>query len=84
MRDSFRLGGRSCECSGCGERFGGVEAFELHRTGKPAVAEGPERRRCMTGDEMRRAGLSAGSRGWGRPYGTPGTSRIGGKVGSAA
>lgn len=81
---SLPLGRRQCECMACGERFGGVEAFDVHRTGNVGVREGPRRRRCMTLEEMGAAGLILGPRGWGRRYDTPRPSRIGGKAGLAA
>ncbi len=77
-------GRRQCECAACGERFGGVSAFDLHRVGRHGVSEGVDRRRCMAPAEMLAAGLSLNSHGWGRPYSTPRTLRIGAKGGSAA
>lgn len=72
------LHGRACECSVCGRRFGGVEAFDTHRVGHVSVRVGEQRRRCMTDEEMITAGLQHGDRGWGRLYSTARTSRIGG------
>jgi len=45
------LHGRQCRCTGCGERFNSIAAFDRHRIGT-----GGERR-CMTPDEMRAAGM---------------------------
>ena len=77
-------GRRQCECSTCGQRFGGVVAFDAHRVGKFGVRDGVDRRRCMTTDEMLSAGLSRNGHGWGRAYSTPRTLRIGAKAGSNA
>ena len=52
-----------CKCSGCGEYFGGVRAFEVHRVGVH------EDRRCLLPSGMSRMGYRKSARGyWGRDY----------------
>lgn len=46
------LKGNRNQCTGCGEYFNSVGAFEAHRTGKYGV-----NRRCRTPDEMREIGM---------------------------
>jgi hypothetical protein len=54
-------------CKSCHATFTGTDAGDRHRTGHHAVTEGPERRRCLTPDEMRDKGLSQNAKGlWGR------------------
>lgn len=46
----MRPGKRLCQCTSCGEFFGGLSAFDAHR-----VRVNPERpfpRRCLAPDEM--------------------------------
>lgn len=47
------IGANLCRCSGCGEHFRSVGAFEMHRAGSYQ----PLTRRCLTIDEMRAAGM---------------------------
>lgn len=51
-------GSARCQCTGCGEYFGGVYTFDMHRaTGQ-----------CLTPAQMRAKGLVRSPRGyWGRP-----------------
>lgn len=39
-------------CRGCGETFSSVGTFDRHRVGKHHIDAGPDRRRCMSVDEM--------------------------------
>jgi hypothetical protein len=51
------------ECVTCGLMFGGVGAFDLHRTGTLTD------RRCLSASELPAKGLALGARGrWGRGY----------------
>ena len=45
-------------CAACHETFTGTYAGDLHRVGKHAVSSGPDRRRCMTEDEMLARGMT--------------------------
>lgn len=61
----------ACLCTSCGEDFGGVTAFDLHRVGKHAYlhdAEHPDGRRCLSRDEMVERGLKLDKHGrWRAP-----------------
>jgi len=48
-------------CRGCNKVFGGVEAFDMHRT-DPYMPRGS--RRCMTDEEMLSKGLHQSKKGW--------------------
>lgn len=37
----------------CHQTFSGTSAGDMHETGEHGVREGPNRRRCLTPDEMR-------------------------------
>lgn len=53
------------ECPSCLVRFGGMTAFDRHRTGPFGTPSG---RRCMSPDEMQKVGLKEGPDGyWSRP-----------------
>ena len=56
-------GHRIEHCTVCHETFTGTSAGDKHRTGGHAVFVGPERRRCLTPDEMRDKGMSQNERG---------------------
>lgn len=45
-------------CCACGEVFSGETAGNMHRTGDHAVFTGPDRRRCLTADEMLGKGMT--------------------------
>lgn len=47
-----------CECSACGENFGGEKLFDEHRVGKHGV-----NRHCLTAIEMKARGWTQDSRG---------------------
>ena len=58
-------------CCPCGETFSGTTAGDLHRTGDHAVSVGPDRRRCLSVDEMLEKGMTYrvnahGTRIWSR------------------
>lgn len=57
-RNLRKLSESRCQCSGCSEYFNSDTAFDKHRVGQFGVAIGPNIRRCMTPDEMRKAGMS--------------------------
>jgi hypothetical protein len=58
-------------CTTCGEDFGGIVAFDLHRVGEHEhlfSAEHPEGRRCLSSQEMVACGMWRGARGrWSQP-----------------
>ncbi len=51
--------GTHYQCSGCGQRFLGLTAFDTHRTGNHARRE----RRCMVRRDMSKHGLQRNERG---------------------
>ena len=55
-------GKRIEHCTVCHETFTGSTAGDMHRTGDHAVFEGPDRRRCLTADEMREKGMAQNAR----------------------
>lgn len=54
---------RAEHCTVCHETFSGTTAGDRHRTGDHAVFVGPDRRRCLTADEMRDKGLEQNTKG---------------------
>jgi hypothetical protein len=58
-------------CRTCGQDFGGVRAFDLHRVGTHAYdysTSRPDGRRCLTTDEMLARGLYPNATGrWSQP-----------------
>lgn len=50
-------------CTECHETFTGTTSGDKHRTGDHAIMWGPERRRCLTPDEMRKRGMEQNARG---------------------
>ena len=56
-------GHRIEHCTACHETFTGTGSGDKHRTGDHAVDIGPERRRCLTPDEMRGKGMATNQRG---------------------
>jgi hypothetical protein len=57
-------GHRMQHCPVCCETFSGEQAGDRHRIGDHALPKGtPGARRCMTPEEMRKAGLILDSRG---------------------
>lgn len=51
-------GSRFCRCNACGEYFNSDYPFSMHRVGPY------ERRRCLTPDEMRAAGMVVSPKGY--------------------
>lgn len=59
-------GHRIEHCPSCHETFTGTSAGDRHRTGDHALSTGPDRRRCLSADEMRERGMRQNERGqWG-------------------
>lgn len=56
-------GMRTEHCPACHETFSGRGPADKHRVGDHDVRTGPRRRRCLTPDEMSKAGLVLDSRG---------------------
>jgi len=46
-----------CVAANCHQSFASTTAGEKHRVGKHDVTEGPDRRRCLTPDEMLARGM---------------------------
>jgi hypothetical protein len=51
-------------CRLCGQHFHGIGAYDLHRVGDVAIREGPGRRRCVQGGEVRNGRGQAALRIW--------------------
>lgn len=56
-------GARIEHCPACHETFTGTSAGDKHRTGDHATSVGPDRRRCLTVDEMLEKGIARNRRG---------------------
>ena len=54
-----QLRGQHCQCAGCGEYFNSQAGFDMHRTGAFGID-----RRCLSPDEMRKAGMAISASGW--------------------
>lgn len=55
-------------CPSCCQTFTAASAGDMHRVGDHATFEGPDRRRCLTVDEMADKGMGRNSRGhWTTP-----------------
>ena len=53
-------------CMACHQSFTGTTAGDRHRVGDHNTYVGPDRRRCLTPDEMREKGMAQNARGvWG-------------------
>lgn len=50
-------------CRPCGQTFTSTTAGDLHRVGDHAVSVGPNRRRCLTVEEMEARGMVRNQRG---------------------
>lgn len=59
-----------CTVDGCHQTFSSPSAGDRHRVGRFGITEGPQRRRCLTADEMLEAGLVLNARGMWRLAGT--------------
>lgn len=68
-----------CSCSGCGETFTCLSAFDMHRVGsfggpifaasrsgksQRVIGHEPSQRRCLTGPEMLAKGMVKNDKGW--------------------
>jgi hypothetical protein len=53
--DGYRI--QHCTVPGCHQTFTGTYTGDMHRVGVIGVKEGPNRRRCLSPDEMRAKGL---------------------------
>ena len=51
-------------CAYCHETFTGTTAGDMHRVGKHGVTAGPDRRRCLTLEEMLGKGMTTDARGY--------------------
>ena len=60
---SATYGGRAEHCTACHETFTGTTAGEMHRRGDHGIKTGPDRRRCLTADEMLDKGMARNVRG---------------------
>lgn len=61
-----------CKAPGCHQSFTGTTAGDMHRTGDHAVSVGPNRRRCLTAEEMEARGMARNSKGhWMTAAGRP-------------
>lgn len=56
-------GHRMEHCTGCCQTFTGQSAGDMHRTGDHAVSVGPNRRRCLTVEEMEERGMAQNGKG---------------------
>ena len=56
-------GTRAEHCPSCHETFTGSTSGDMHRVGDHAVFEGPDRRRCLSVDEMAEKGMARNDRG---------------------
>lgn len=50
-------------CAACHETFTGTSSGDRHRAGDHAISLGPDRRRCLTPEEMRAKGMTQNARG---------------------
>lgn len=51
-------------CPSCHETFTGTTSGDMHRTGKHHISVGPDRRRCLTVEEMRAKGMKQNQHGY--------------------
>lgn len=61
--DATWTGLRIEHCPSCHATFTGSTSGDMHRTGDHAINEGPDRRRCLTADEMTEKGMTQNGRG---------------------
>lgn len=50
-------------CGACHQTFSGTTAGDRHRVGKHHIFTGPQRRRCLTVEEMQKIGMRQNARG---------------------
>lgn len=67
-RNMLPPGSKFCLCAGCREFFTAPSAFDRHRVGKYEVTSGPDRRRCLTVNEMQLAGWRQLPDGYWTPF----------------
>jgi hypothetical protein len=75
-----------CRCTICGEKFGGIKVFDMHRIGKfPVVnathplpvGQAAKYRTCLSADGMRKKGLHQDKQGkWVQSFGHAKTLRL--------
>lgn len=64
-------------CRECSKKFRTEAGFDFHRTGKHGVKHGPNRRRCMSDDELIAAGFILMNGLWSRPLSKNAAARLG-------
>lgn len=65
-------GQRVEHCPVCCQSFTGTTAGDMHRVGDHAITVGPDRRRCLTVEEMEARGMARNSKGhWMSATGRP-------------
>ena len=62
--DTTIIGYRPEHCTVCHETFNGTHVGDMHRVGDHGVKEGPNRRRCLTVDEMEAKGMKRNRLGY--------------------
>lgn len=68
------FGGRAQHCCACHLTFSGTSAGDFHRTGDHAISTGPNRRRCLTVEEMELKGMGYAPNSHGTPIWTRGAA----------
>lgn len=58
------VGYKTEHCAEFHETFTRTKAGDMHRVGKHGVAEGPDRRRCLSPFEMKAKGMRTTNRGY--------------------
>lgn len=56
-------GNRTQHCVSCHQSFNSTTAGDMHRVGDHGTRQGPNRRRCLTPDEMRHNGMTQNPQG---------------------
>ena len=56
-------GNRTQHCVSCHQSFNSTTAGDTHRVGDHGTRQGPNRRRCLTPDEMRHKGMTQNPQG---------------------
>ena len=56
-------GNRTQHCVSCHQSFNSTTAGDMHRVGDHGTRQGPNRRRCLTPDEMRHKGMTQNPQG---------------------
>lgn len=55
--------GKQEHCCACCQTFSGTTAGDMHRVGKHHISTGPDRRRCLSVDEMLAKGMTQNAHG---------------------